>query len=52
MVNPMTELLVDTLCKWKNNKTAQALILQAYIDEFGPVPDEYGERIRLAFAED
>ena len=52
MINPMTELLVKTLTQWKGNKISQAMILQAYISEFGPVPDEYGEQVRLAFAED
>ena len=41
----MIEMLIDLLEKVKD-KNAKAIILQNYIAEFGPVPDEYGDVIR------
>ena len=41
----MIEMLIDVL-KTVEDKNTKAVILQSYIAEFGPVPDEYGDVIR------
>ena len=41
------KLLIDTL-KGIRNKNIKAMVLQSYIAENGPVPDEYADEIRKA----
>lgn len=41
------KLLIDTL-KGIRNKNIKAMVLQSYIAENGPVPDEYDEAVRKA----
>lgn len=41
----MIEMLIDVL-KTVEDKNTKAVILQSFIAEFGPVPDEYGDVIR------
>lgn len=40
------QFLIKMLEGYRGNKSAQAAYLQAFIQQFGPVPDEYGERVR------
>lgn len=42
--------LLDALQRWKQHKDVQAGILQAYIQAYGPVPEEYGAIIRELMA--
>lgn len=40
------QFLIKMLEGYRGNKNAQAIWLQAFIQKFGPVPDEYGDKIR------
>ena len=44
--------LKEKLREYKGNKTIQALLLQTYIKEYGPIPDEYGDTIRQILSEE
>lgn len=38
--------LIMMLEGYRGNKNAQSAYLQAFIQQFGPVPDEYSDKIR------
>ena len=38
--------LINMLEGFRGNKSAQAVYLQSYIQQFGPIPDEYGSKVR------
>jgi len=38
--------LLDLLKRYEGNKNAQATFLQTYIQNFGPVPNQYAAEIR------
>ena len=38
--------LINMLEGFRGNKSAQAVYLQSYIQQFGPIPDEYGAKIK------
>lgn len=40
------ELLIGMLKDRIGDKNIQAIILQTYIQDYGPVPDAYGEQIK------
>lgn len=40
------ELLLLLLEHHKGDKNTQAVYLQSYISTFGPIPDEYGDKVR------
>ena len=40
------ELLINMLKDRIGDKNIQAIILQTYIQDYGPVPDEFGDQIR------
>ena len=40
------QFLIKLLEGYRGNKNAQATYLQAFIQQFGPVPDEYGAKVR------
>lgn len=39
-------LLIKILESYRGDKSSQAVYLQAFIQQFGPVPDEYGAKVR------
>ena len=43
-----TELaaLLELLQLWRQHKDAQAYFVQKYIQDYGPIPDEFGDQIR------
>lgn len=41
----MIEILVDLL-KQTSDKNAKAILLQSYIQQLGPIPDEYSDVVR------
>ena len=40
------QYLIKMLEGYRGNKNAQATYLQTFIQQFGPVPNEYSNRIR------
>jgi hypothetical protein len=38
--------LINLLEGFRGNKSAQASYLQAFIQQYGPVPEEYGDKVR------
>ncbi len=40
------QYLINMLEGYRGNKNAQAIYLQAFIQQFGPVPNEYSNKIR------
>lgn len=46
-MNKMIEILLITLHAAKD-ENMKAMLLQSYIAEFGPIPDEYGEIVKNA----
>ena len=46
------ELLLLILEQHKGDKNTQALYLQSYISSFGPIPDEYGDKVRELLSEE
>lgn len=45
MVKQMIEILVELL-KQTSNKNTKAILLQSYIQQLGPIPDEYADVVR------
>lgn len=41
----MIEALI-VLLKQTSDKNAKAILLQSYIQQFGPIPDEYADEVR------
>lgn len=41
----MIEILIELL-KQTSDKNTKAVLLQLYIQQFGAIPDEYGEMVR------
>ena len=50
-MNKMIEMLVIAL-KLTKDENEKAILLQSYIAEFGPIPDEYGEIVRDAIGKE
>lgn len=40
------QLLLAALEGYRGNKSAQAIYLQEFIQQFGPVAEEYGSKVR------
>lgn len=40
------EILLVFLRRFKSDKDVQARFLQQYISNYGPIPDEYGDKVR------
>ena len=43
---PDIQALIQVLKYYKEDKTAQAICLQTYIQQYGPIPNEYGDTIK------
>lgn len=46
--DPMEQIdvLLTVLGQLKGDKNTQAIVLQSYISNFGPIPDEYGDKVK------
>lgn len=44
--NEYIELLISILEISKGNKNLQASYLQSFVQQYGPIPDKYGDRVR------
>lgn len=46
------EVLLLVLEQHKGDKNTQAIYLQSFISTFGPIPDEYGDKVRELLSEE
>ena len=44
--NVNIDVLINILEGFRGNKNAQAYYMQAYIQKYGPIPNEYAAKIR------
>lgn len=42
----MVMALINVLEGFRGNKSAQAVYLQAFVQQYGPVPEEYSAKVR------
>lgn len=52
MKKTTVDILLIFLEQLRADKNAQAICLQQYISSYGPIPDEYGDKVRELLGEE